>query len=85
MLDTKERLTERLRTSRYWVKATDLEVGMRLDLHGEISKVETNGSRVYVTAESGVLPYRRDEQALLALPQTATGRQEIDAGTESHG
>lgn len=85
MQDTKERLTERLKTSRYWVQVTSLESGMKLDLHGEIHNVEINGSRVYVTVASGVLPYRKDEKALLALPQTTTGRQEIDAGTTSHG
>jgi hypothetical protein len=35
----KERLAERLRTSRYLVPAEDLEPGMVLDLHGEIAEL----------------------------------------------
>lgn len=67
--DLKERLTERLKTSRYWVAAEELTKGMRLDMHGEIEAVIVDDERVLVvTDRQGALPYRRGEKALLALP-----------------
>jgi hypothetical protein len=64
----KERLAERLRTSRYLVPAEDLEPGMVLDLHGEIVEIKWRKGKVLVTtAEGEKLPYKPAEKALLAF------------------
>jgi hypothetical protein len=71
----KERLSERLRTSRYLVPVEDLEPGMVLDLHGEIIEIQRRKNRVLITtADKQKLPYKPGEKALLALPQTTNGR-----------
>jgi hypothetical protein len=64
----KERLTERLRTSRHWLPVEDLEAGMVLDLHGEIAEIKRRSSRVLVvTIDKKQLPYKPGEKALLAF------------------
>jgi hypothetical protein len=69
----KEQLTERLRTSRFWLPVEELEPGMVLDLHGEVVEVKPRTDRVFVvTADRQHLPYKPGEKALLAL--TPSGR-----------
>lgn len=69
MEDLKGRLTERLKTSRYWVAVEELTKGMRLDLHGCVESVIVDDKHVLVlTDQSGALTYQRGEKALLAMP-----------------
>lgn len=64
----KERLTERLRTSRHWLPVEQLEPGMVLDLHGEVAEIKRRSSRVLVvTIDRKQLPYKPGEKALLAF------------------